>query len=976
VTGAAAAGGDRPADVAVIGAGVVGTAIARALAVQDVSCVLIDAANDVGTGTSKANTAILHTGFDTVPGSLESRLLRRGYALLGDYAQRAGIPVERTGALLVAWTAEQLAELPAIEDKARRNGVTDTRRAGADELYRREPALGPGALGALVIPGESIICPWTTPLAYATEALAAGARLRLRSRVTAIRSGAAEHQVVTGTGVVRCRWVVNAAGLYSDAVDAMMGGQDLTICPRRGELIVFDKLARPLLSEILLPVPTARTKGVLVAPTVYGNVLLGPTAEDVPGRGDVATTAAGLAALMEAGRRVLPGLAAEEVTASYAGLRAATADRDYRIWVDGSRRYACVAGIRSTGLSASLGIAEYVTGLMADAGLALAGRPEPDPPVTPYIGQAGMRPYQDAARIAADPAYGEIVCHCERVTRGEIRDALGSPLPPADTDGLRRRTRALGGRCQGFYCAATVAQLFAGPGPGCPAPPPVPGRGVLGDRPRGSGASGMTRGGAGQDLPPRAGTAKAPATESQGPRASGGSGPSGVRGCPPDDAVLPRTSTADVLIVGAGPAGLAAAVELRRLGAGSVLVADRDEAAGGIPRHSAHTGFGARDLHRVLTGPAYARRYADLAAAAGADIRLGTTVTGWDGTPGGGSGRDGDPRRVTLTSPAGIETVAARAVLLATGCRERPRTARLVPGDRPPGVMTTGELQRRVYLAGPRLPGRALVVGAEHVSFSAMVTLAHAGARVVALVTGRPRHTSYPGFALAAAWRWHVPVWPGTVVARVAGRVRLEGVELGDLRTGGTRFVPCDLVVFTGDWVPDHELARAAGLAIDPGTRGPAVDTALETSVPGVFAAGNLVHAAETADIAALGGRHAARGIAAFLRGGAGGRDGRGRGAGAGPATEPVRVPVTAEPPLLWVAPNVLRAGGAAPPRGRFVLRSDTFSRLARLEVWQDGRRLAATAAYGIKPDRPVRLGASWTGRADPGGGPVTVRLA
>src|SRR5690348_5191445 len=453
-------------------------------------------------------------------------------------------------------------------------------------------------------------------------------------------------------------------------------------------------------------------------------------------------------------------------------------------------------------------------------------------------------------------------------------------------------------------------------------------------------------------LPTRASRAKVPATESQGPQASGGS-----RGS------SPRAST-DVLIVGAGPAGLAAAVELRRLGAGTVAVVDRDDAAGGIPRHSEHTGFGARDLRRMRTGPAYARRYADAAAAAGADVRVGTTVTGWGGSPGGGSLDGGGPHRLTLTSPAGIEAVAARAVLLATGCRERPRTARLVPGDRPPGVMTTGELQRRVYLAGQRLPGRALVVGAEHVSFSAMVTLAHAGAQVVALVTDRPRHTSYAGFGLAASWRWHVPVWASTVVRRVTGRGRLEGAELADVRTGESRFVPCDLVVFTGDWIPDHELARAGGLAMDPGTRGPAVDAALETSVPGVFAAGNLVHAAETADIAALGGRHAARGIASFLRG---------RG---GPAPEPVRLPVTVEPPLLWIAPNVLRAGGPVPPRGRFVLRSDVFARLARLEVWQDGRRLATGVSYGMKPDRPVRLGASWTGRADPGGGPVTVRLA
>jgi len=435
---------------------------------------------------------------------------------------------------------------------------------------------------------------------------------------------------------------------------------------------------------------------------------------------------------------------------------------------------------------------------------------------------------------------------------------------------------------------------------------------------------------------------------------------------------VPPGVTTDVLIVGAGPAGLAAAVELRRLGAGSVVVADRDDEAGGIPRHSEHTGFGARDLRRVLTGPGYARHYAEAAAAAGADIRLGTTVTGWGGLsasdppPVGGLPGAGGQHGATLTSSAGVDTVAARAVLLATGCRERPRTARVVPGDRPPGVMTTGELQRRVYLGGQELAGQALVVGAEHVSFSAMVTLAHAGAEVVALVTDRPRHTSYAAFALAASWRWHVPVWSSTVVRRVSGRGRLDGAELADLVTGETRFVPCDLLVFTGDWIPDHELARAAGLDMDPGTKGPAVDTALATSVPGVFAAGNLVHAAETADVAALGGRHAARGIAAFLR------DGLGPGSPPGP----VRLPLTAEPPLLWVAPNALRAGGPAPPRGRFVLRSDVFARLARLEVWQDGRRLATGVSFGMKPDRPVRLGASWTSRADPGGGPVTVRLA
>jgi len=463
----------QEADVLIVGAGVVGTAIARTIARYDLRCVLVDSANDVGAGTSKANTAILHTGFDAAPGSLEGRLVSRGSLLLREYAAAAGIPVEHTGALLVAWTADQAAELPAIMDKARRNGHPAVRRVTAAGLYAAEPNLGPGALGGIEIPDESIICPWTTPLAFATEAVRSGVRLQLRTTVTAIRRAAGagpaagSHEVVTDSGPLRCRWLVNAAGLGSDLIDRMLCRGTFTIAPRRGELIVFDKLARPLLRHILLPVPTAVSKGVLVAPTVYGNLLLGPTAQDLDDRSDTSTTASGLAGLLAAGQKILPALAGEEVTASYAGVRAATEHRDYQIAVDGALRYACAGGIRSTGLTASLAIAEHVVGLMGQSGLELrertgAGCAPPVPPAMPYLGQVRDRPYQDAAAIAGDPAYGEIVCHCERVTRGEIRDALASDIPPADVGGLRRRTRATGGRCQGFYCAARVSQLLAG----------------------------------------------------------------------------------------------------------------------------------------------------------------------------------------------------------------------------------------------------------------------------------------------------------------------------------------------------------------------------------------------------------------------------------------------------------------------------------------------------------------------------------
>jgi glycerol-3-phosphate dehydrogenase len=193
---------------------------------------------------------------------------------------------------------------------------------------------------------------------------------------------------------------------------------------------------------------------------VFGNVLLGPTADDVPDRSDSATTATGLTGLTDKGRRILPALLDEEVTATYAGLRAATEHSDYRIRVHPEQRYAVAGGIRSTGLSASMAIAEHLVELLEEAGLKLVPTARPEPPRMPALGEASARPYQRADRIAADPSYGAVVCHCERVTRGELRDALASPLPPADLDGLRRRTRAMNGRCQGFWCGADVTRLL------------------------------------------------------------------------------------------------------------------------------------------------------------------------------------------------------------------------------------------------------------------------------------------------------------------------------------------------------------------------------------------------------------------------------------------------------------------------------------------------------------------------------------
>jgi thioredoxin reductase len=402
----------------------------------------------------------------------------------------------------------------------------------------------------------------------------------------------------------------------------------------------------------------------------------------------------------------------------------------------------------------------------------------------------------------------------------------------------------------------------------------------------------------------------------------------------------------DVIVVGGGPAGLACAIELRRRGVSDVVVLDREERAGGIPRHCAHQGFGVRDLRRALSGPTYAQRYVDLAQRAGVDIRVKTMVTGWS--------PDGS---LEVTAPESRESLRAAAIVLATGCRERPRPARLVPGSRPEGVLTTGLLQQLVELHSPNIGTQAVIVGGEHVSFSALLTLVHAGVKVVGMATELPRHQSLPGAAVGAALRYRVPLWTRTAQTEIRGLPRVEEVELRDLGTGQTKAVACDTVVFTADWIPDHELSVTAGLELDQGTRGPQVDTALRTTRVGLFAAGNLLQGAEPADVAALSGRHAAAGVARWLDE----RD-----------PWPDRVPVVCRPPLLWISPNAF-SGATPPPRHRFALRSSAFLSRPELQIRQDDRVLWRGRLRSLVPGRSGHVPANWLMRVNPEGSEIEV---
>ncbi len=384
----------------------------------------------------------------------------------------------------------------------------------------------------------------------------------------------------------------------------------------------------------------------------------------------------------------------------------------------------------------------------------------------------------------------------------------------------------------------------------------------------------------------------------------------------------------EVLVIGAGPAGLAAAATMARQGL-EVRVVDRDEEPGGVPRSSDHPGYGLRDLRRPLSGPAYARHLADRAADAGARIDVRTTVTGLTPHEGGGA-------TVSMTSPSGREVAYVRAVVLATGCRERARPARMVPGSRPEGVLTTGWLQRLVHLDHGSPGTRAVVVGAEHVSYSAVVTLAEAGCRTVAMVTEGDAHASFAAFDLAVRARYRVPLLARARVEEVHGAGRVSGVSL--VRHDGARaYLDCDTIVFTGDWTPENDLVVRAGLPRLTATQGPSVDPALRTPVAGILAAGNLLHPAATADACAQDGARVAGAALSWLRAG----------------TWPVRsIPLVAVSPLLWATPDLVTPGAAGPLR----LQTSVALNRPRLALVQGERTLWSGRLPYIRPTRPFAI--------------------
>ncbi len=450
-------------DVAVIGAGVTGAAIARALSRYHLRICVVDAAADVAMGASRANSAIVHAGYDAVPGSLMAKLNVEGNALFDEWCGDLHVPLGRCGSFVLAFEQKDVPHLEKLLAYGEQNGVPGLAIISGEEVRRLEPAVNPGVIAALYAPTGGITCPYELTQALCENAAANGAAFRLNSRVKAIEQTEAGFSLQFEKGEpLHAAYVVNAAGVYADDIARMIGDHSFRITPRRGEYMLLDRAAGMLVTTVIFQPPSDMGKGVLVSPTVDGNVFAGPTAANQQDKEDSSTTAEGLAELRRMSLLSVPQLPLSKVITSFSGVRAVADTGDFVLRPSAQNgRFLHAAGICSPGLSSAPAIGLYMAALLRKAGLPMTENPGYNPQRPRAKAFRHMSQEEREQAIAENPLYKRIICRCETVTEAEVVDAIRRAPGATTMDGVKRRVRAGMGRCQGGFCAPRVLEILA-----------------------------------------------------------------------------------------------------------------------------------------------------------------------------------------------------------------------------------------------------------------------------------------------------------------------------------------------------------------------------------------------------------------------------------------------------------------------------------------------------------------------------------
>lgn len=451
-------------DVAIIGAGVTGAAIARTLSAYNIRVVMLEAQDDIAMGASRANSAIVHAGYDCQPGTLMAELNVKGNAMMQGVCADLSVPYKNIGTYVVGFSDEDTATLQQLLERGRENGVPGLNIISGERMREIEPCISEEVVSALHAPTGSITCPYELTIAYAENAVRNGVELKLNWRLEGMERTQGHFVLKSTDGqLVQTRFVVNAAGVYADVVNDMAGGEHFTIVPRKGQYMLLDRQVGEMVRNVIFQTPSKMGKGVLVAPTVDENVFAGPTAEDITDKEDTSTTAEGMAQLRQSACLSVPKLALNKVITSFCGLRAQVAEKhDFIIREEpGVPGFVNAAGICSPGLSSAPAIGERVAEILADAGLNMPANANFDPKREKPKKFREMTHEERAAAVERDRHYARVVCRCETVTEAEILHAVRSPIPARSIDAVKRRTRAGMGRCQGGFCSPRVMEIIS-----------------------------------------------------------------------------------------------------------------------------------------------------------------------------------------------------------------------------------------------------------------------------------------------------------------------------------------------------------------------------------------------------------------------------------------------------------------------------------------------------------------------------------
>ena len=448
-------------DAVVIGGGVIGSAIIRYLSLYNMKTLLVEKEEDISSGTTKANSGIVHAGYDPEPGTLKAKLNVKGAKMIKEESGKLHFDYKVNGAMVVSFSSNDDYKIDELYERGIKNGVEDMEIISGDEARRLEPNLSENITKCLYLKSSAIVCPFSLTQALSENAYENGAEFKFNTKVETIERIEDGYRIKTDNGlIITSNAVINAAGVYGDTINNMVSEKKLHITPRRGSYMLFDNETQGMFNSTIFQLPSSKGKGVLVTPTVHGNLMIGPNSVDIPDKDDTSTTAFDLDYISKEALRTTPSIPFRKVITSFSGLRAHEDSGDFIVGeAEDAPGFFNATGIESPGLSSSLSIGEMVARMVADRlGIEKKENPVLERKAAPRPKEMSIDERNEL--IKSNPSYGRIVCRCEEISEGEIIDAITRPLGARSLDGVKRRVRAGMGRCQGGFCSPKVMELI------------------------------------------------------------------------------------------------------------------------------------------------------------------------------------------------------------------------------------------------------------------------------------------------------------------------------------------------------------------------------------------------------------------------------------------------------------------------------------------------------------------------------------